>query len=180
MKSVVKYPLYFPSVGTLQSCHSFHSGRRVKHSGGFVGHSGGVVDVSGREVYHFGELGVETGGLAERSVEVVERSGGDVGHSGGDVKHSGELIWRSGRVVKHSGGGAGCSRENSVRSYIHFATRRDFPLLPSAPAPRQGASNHGTTIEKNHQTPSPCGLLEAQSGDRQARRTREKAGCEKG
>ena len=92
MKSVVKYPHYFSSVGTLQSCHPFHSGRRVKHSGGFGGHSGGVVDVSGREVYHFGELGVETGGLAKRSVEVVERSGGD-------VKHSGELIWRSGRVV---------------------------------------------------------------------------------
>ena len=99
MKSVVKYPLYFPSVGTLQSCHPFHSGRPVKHSGGFVGHSGGVVDISGREVYHFGELGVETGGLAKRSVEVVERSGGDIERSCGDVKRSGELIWRSGRLV---------------------------------------------------------------------------------
>ena len=106
MKSVVKYPLYFPSVGTLQSCHPFHSGRPVKHSGGFGGHSGGVVDISGRDVYHFGELGVETGGLAKLSVAVVERSGGDierpggdVKRSGGDVKHSGELIWRSGRLV---------------------------------------------------------------------------------
>ena len=99
MKSVVKYPLYFPSVGTLQSCHPFHSGRPVKHSGGFGGHSGGVVDVSGREVYHFGELGVETGGLAKRSVEVVERSGWHAWRSGGDVGRSGELIWRSGRLV---------------------------------------------------------------------------------
>ena len=107
---MVKYPLYFLSVGTLQSCHPLHSGRPVKHSGGFGGHSGGVVDISGREVYHFGELGVETGGLAWRSVavvecsvEVVERSGGDVGCSGGHVGNSGELIWRSGELVGCSG-----------------------------------------------------------------------------
>ena len=92
MKSVVKYSLYFPSVGTLQSCHPFYSGRPVKHSGGFGGHSGGVVDISGREVYHFGELGVDTGGLARPCEAVVERSGGDVGRSGRLVGHSRWLV----------------------------------------------------------------------------------------
>ncbi len=39
---------------------------------------------------------------------------------------------------------------NPGRNFPHFAVERDFPLLPPAPVPTQGATNHGTTIEKDH------------------------------